>query len=226
MIPKIFHHIYWDFSNQEKEIPEEWSQNIQRFKDHHPDWKFHLWNLQDCERILTLNFPNYLDLWNSFSNIQKCDFSRYMILFVYGGVYTDLDCVCHKNIQDLIDGQELVFPKQGWIVNNYFLCSSKGNKFWLRLMKRIPRIECPKIVPNILRVTYTTGPMALTMECYSRNYNVLIIDQSEYVEHVSNVSWIDGPSKSKVFNFCGFIIMLFLIAFILGFLMIISLIKN
>ena len=229
MIPKTFHHIYWDFSGEGKPMPEKWSTNLQGFKDHHPDWKFVLWDLGMCEKLLRDNFPNYLELWKSFLEIQKCDFARYMMLFVYGGVYTDLDCICHQPIDEWIEGYSLIFPKIDnpyfGMLNNYLLCSEKGNKFWLKLMKRSKRTMCPTIVPKYLRIPYTTGPMAVTLEYNNGKYKANLVIPDEYIEHQSEVSWIEGPSKSKVFNFCGFILMLIIVAIFLAMFFIIAMSK-
>lgn len=40
-------------------------------------------------------------------HIEKCDFSRYAILYLYGGLYCDLDMICLRPIEPLLRKREL-----------------------------------------------------------------------------------------------------------------------
>lgn len=115
-----------------------------------------------------------------------------MILYIYGGAYSDLDCECHQPIDDWIKDRKIMVTRMGgytFMLNNFLLCSEKGNIFWKNLMKRCTKTECPKIVPDRLRIPYTTGPMALTTEYKFSNYDIAIVNSSKYIEHRSEMSW-------------------------------------
>ena len=93
-IPRKIHQVFWSFTGKElHEIP--------KFKDHttktrqfanHYGYEYKLWDLKDCEELLVETFPQYINLWTDFRyDIQRCDFIRYLILFIHGGWYLDCD---------------------------------------------------------------------------------------------------------------------------------------
>lgn len=45
-------------------------------------------------------------------NVQRWDTIRYMILYVYGGVYTDLDTECFKPIEPLLKDVMIGFGEE------------------------------------------------------------------------------------------------------------------
>lgn len=95
MIPKKIHQIYGIF-NDGKPI-----EDFPKFKEHtikteqfakHYGYEYKLWSLKDCEELIVEYFPQYIELWNDFRfPIQRCDFIRYLILFIHGGWYLDCD---------------------------------------------------------------------------------------------------------------------------------------
>jgi len=95
MIPKKIHQIYGLF-NDGKSI-----EQIPKFKEHtlkteqfakHYGYEYKLWDLKECEELLIEHFPQYIELWQEFRYpIQRCDFIRYLILFIHGGWYIDCD---------------------------------------------------------------------------------------------------------------------------------------
>jgi mannosyltransferase OCH1-like enzyme len=79
-------------------------------------------------------------------HIEKCDFSRYAILYLYGGVYCDLDMICLRPLDPLMEGRELGLAYQPYehclpyeVIANQFMASSPGHWFWPMLMNYIMR---------------------------------------------------------------------------------------
>lgn len=101
MIAKKIHQIFWSFTGKQLS-------DIPKFKEHTTKteqfarvygYEYKLWSLKDCEELIVEYFPQYIELWNTFRyDIQRCDFIRYLILYIHGGWY--LDCDCYP-IQDL-----------------------------------------------------------------------------------------------------------------------------
>lgn len=62
-------------------------------------------------RELVINsFPEYENLYNSLPrDVQRWDIIRYMILYKYGGIYTDLDTEYFKPINQLVNDISLGF---------------------------------------------------------------------------------------------------------------------
>lgn len=76
-----------------KNLPKEIQENVNIIKNLNPEYEYYLFDDNDCRNYLLLNFgENYA---NAFDEIKpgafKCDFWRYAILYLEGGVYMDLD---------------------------------------------------------------------------------------------------------------------------------------
>lgn len=89
-IPKIIHQIWIgnrDIPNQLKPYQESWL-------THHPDWEYKLWTNKDLESYVFLNKDLERLFLGPLTLGERVDILRYDILYQYGGVYADLDCVC------------------------------------------------------------------------------------------------------------------------------------
>jgi len=98
-IPRKIHQIFWSFTasgadpKELNDIPKfkECTDKTKEFAKKY-GYEYKLWDLKDCEEFLVEYFVEYIDLWNEFRYpIQKCDFIRYLILFIHGGWYLDCD---------------------------------------------------------------------------------------------------------------------------------------
>lgn len=97
-IPKIIHQIWLQ---GEENILESNNNKINNIKKLHPDWKYILW---DEPMIINLikNNKEYLDKYYKFIYLhQKVDFSKFVILEKYGGIYIDIDCDVIKNLDNI-----------------------------------------------------------------------------------------------------------------------------
>ncbi|KAI8836316.1 nucleotide-diphospho-sugar transferase [Chytridium lagenaria] len=69
------------------------------WKAKNPDFQYMLWTDEQCESFVKKEFP---DVYPQFSRlpkiVHKVDFFRYMVLFKYGGVYTDADTICLRAV--------------------------------------------------------------------------------------------------------------------------------
>ena len=100
-IPKIIHQV-WE-GRTEPCMPTRLQILARTWREQNPDWEYHLWNGEEMDELVKKHFPEYLSMYRSFPyNVQRWDTIRYMILYVYGGVYTDLDTECFKPIEPLL----------------------------------------------------------------------------------------------------------------------------
>ena len=100
-IPKIIHQV-WE-GRTEPCMPTRLQILARTWREQNPDWEYHLWNGEEMDELVEKHFPEYLSLYRSFSyNVQRWDTIRYMILYVYGGVYTDLDTECFQAYRAII----------------------------------------------------------------------------------------------------------------------------
>src|SRR4051812_27998382 len=104
MIPKIVHQV-WVTSA----VPAKSKKNSDSFKKHLPDWEYRLWDDQATGEFLNRYFPEQRTAYSKLATAtQKTDLLRYMLLFVYGGLYADMDCECLRPIDFVEEKDELI----------------------------------------------------------------------------------------------------------------------
>ena len=97
-IPKIIHQIW--FQGKDK-IPEKYHKNIESIKNHYKTWTYILWTDESIRQLLN---EEELKLYNEYKYMhQKIDFSKYVILYKYGGMYIDIDALSIKPIDPLLE---------------------------------------------------------------------------------------------------------------------------
>lgn len=97
-IPPIIHQIWIQGYSS---IPPELKIEHANCKKINNNFEHILWTDGKIKELLKNNFSeNVLSLYNSFTVMaQKADLARYAILYVYGGIYLDMDIVCRKNLE-------------------------------------------------------------------------------------------------------------------------------
>jgi mannosyltransferase OCH1-like enzyme len=169
MIPKTIHRMWLDKTIMDNDYaPEKYQKYIQSFKTHNPDFRFVFWNM---ERVMALfdqhpEISQYRELWFKLPHhIQKCDVARYLIMYLNGGIYVDLDFQCYQNLYPLLD-RELILvlePKEHSKIYrdpvdarlyNGFIGSVPGHPFWIDWLDYIKTS-----LGKTTDVMYTTGPV-------------------------------------------------------------------
>jgi len=138
------------------------------WKHHHPEFEYKLWNNRDIAELW--QHPR-LNKYKRFyeevitRQIERCDFARYAVMAVYGGVYVDLDFFCQRNISPLLVDREIGLSKDvaehsqvvGDMVFNGFLVSIPEHPFWFQLLDTIMENYRPE-----QSVLQNTGPKLLS----------------------------------------------------------------
>lgn len=93
-------------------VPVEYRANVARFIHVNPEWSVTIWTNNTVDQLMEEHFPNY---WKWYSKIERiitrCDFARWCILYVHGGLYCDLDFYNAAPLDGLIQDKEvLLFP--------------------------------------------------------------------------------------------------------------------
>lgn len=105
-IPKIIHFIWIDFSNELNQnpiIPEKYIKNIKRTQEINPDFQIKIWNGYQCDQLIKKHFPSRYKLyWDLEKPIMRCDFARLVILYVYGGIYSDMDRISVRSFNNIL----------------------------------------------------------------------------------------------------------------------------
>lgn len=167
MIEKLIHQIWLDKHEYENEGPVNanpiYLKYIKTWKEMNPQCEYIFWNKK---KIMDYIIHNQLvpQKWKNFflytikRHIEKCDVSRYLILWIVGGLYVDLDFVCVKSVEPLFVQQkqlglvrEPVQVSRGGIANA-FMMSRKRDPMWPLLIEHIIDNYSPD-----KPVTWTTG---------------------------------------------------------------------
>lgn len=155
---------------EDENVPEKWRDAQRSVIEKNPNWEYVLITNEDRIRIIRENFPELLPLFKSFKhNIMRADMIRYVVLYLYGGVYLDLDFVALESFDSLkIEGARaevglVVSTNSSNMFTNAFMASKPGSQFWLECLAEIRRPKSPLITfTKHLEVMLTTGPIMLT----------------------------------------------------------------
>lgn len=170
MIPKIIHQTYVDLDSVKKIKTYEYCQK--KIIELHPDFEYRFYSDSDMDKIIKKYFFEYYHIWNSLEiKILKVDIFRYFIMYLYGGIYCDMDYLFLKKF-DILDKpcvlHEECFPKfnerhscGGIRYSNCLFSSQRGHIFWKFLFDELENI---KNLYNfgLRNVIALTGPIFLS----------------------------------------------------------------
>jgi inositol phosphorylceramide mannosyltransferase catalytic subunit len=167
-IPKIIHQTWKD-----ENIPKKWRKSPEEWKRLHPDWKYILWTDASIRAYIEKNRLPLLALHDNFRyQIQRADMIRYIVLYDFGGVYSDLDLYPVKNIEYALTkcdvgkecGSDAYFVYSANIdcYTNAFMVSRKLAPVWLEAMTAMHAPAPWWAFGKHLQVMTTTGPLMLT----------------------------------------------------------------
>jgi mannosyltransferase OCH1-like enzyme len=162
-IPRLIHQTY-----KTSNLPQAWKETPKSWIENHPSWRYMFWDDADCRRLVATEFPDFLSIFDSYQYpIQRADATRYIMLYVYGGVYIDMDILCKKPIDDLFYKEADVYllrtPNTG-IITNCLMASKKGCNFWLYVIRvMMERAKNPNSLwlTKHVEIMNTTGPAML-----------------------------------------------------------------
>jgi mannosyltransferase OCH1-like enzyme len=154
-IPKIIHRTR--LGNDQ--LPSEAAHFRATWEKHHPGWEIRDWSLQNLPPL-----RNRAAFDSCENTGYRSDILRYELLFLFGGVYVDLDFECQKPLDDLLTG---VSAFAGTIAPRYrdlgeqtietaILGSVAGHPFFERVISELPNwLNCWSWHPSI---AVKTGP--------------------------------------------------------------------
>ena len=162
------------------------------------------------ENFMIKNFKEqYYDYKNIPFHIIKIDLFRYALLYIYGGIYIDMDMYCYTNFyNDLIHDINLVESDcpdefgQIEIVQNSLMASKKNKQFFLNCflegIRRSKEIKFNKeIHDNHYNVKYVSGPILLKemMLKYKKFEDINILPLKYF--NTTNNHWYNPEHKVR-----------------------------
>jgi len=193
-----------------KKLPDLTARYCDVWKEKYKD-RYHFITDKDLDLIMLSVGGNLYDKYKKYENrIQQIDLFRYVLIYLVGGIYLDIDVAMVKDsCIDDISGNNPIFPIElmqntdhclqnrgiNILIGNYAFYSPKGHPFLLELIKEIIKGAIPECeIPDIRskQILYTTGPVAVTK----------IYFQSSHKESVILVK--KDPFQSRYFGNWGY----------------------
>ena len=217
MIPKIIHQTW-----KTNDIPKQWEDAVQSCKIIYKDYKYILWTDKTMDEFVEKNYPKFYKIYKSYKyNIQRCDTFRYLVLYKYGGIYLDMDIVCKKDLNELLN-YDLILAKsynvESSFTNSFFMIIP-NHPFFKYCIDSLPEsINKYQYFGKHLHVMTSTGPLFLNnmIKKYGEINNMYILTNNDfagdctvcnenkciggtYFSHIHGKSW--NEIDSSIYNF-------------------------
>ena len=157
-----------------KKLPIKMQENVDRMKKNNPEFNIQLFDDNDCRKFIQNNFPE--DILTAYDTLKpgayKADLWRLCVLYINGGIYTDIKFNCINNFKfiALTEREHLVIDltianawKEGQIgLHNALMVFKPKNELLLRCINKISNnVKNKHYDHNSL---YPTGPGLLGEE--------------------------------------------------------------
>lgn len=161
MIPRVIHQVWLG-----AEVPDHALASGSSWREHNPEWTYHLWRDQDV--YANGDWP-LRDLFDRAPEIVppdavgqfRADLFRYELLRRAGGFYADCDTLAQRPLDEALDGHELWAAAEDthWVGNTYLACAPQHPAL-IALTRRL-RAHIYRF-PLGTRPNRLTGPKYLT----------------------------------------------------------------
>jgi inositol phosphorylceramide mannosyltransferase catalytic subunit len=115
VIPRIIHQTW-----KTNHLPPLFVRCRRSWLRHHPSWSYRFYTDQDCHRFVLTRCPEFYALYRSLARpVQRADLFRYLVIYLEGGLYADMDMYCFKPLDPLMKETEVLFTKEMLITRCY-----------------------------------------------------------------------------------------------------------
>lgn len=196
MIPPLFH-----LTAKSLDIPPEFEKNRKLIQKFYPNSTINLHDDEAIDKFVKEYFPEYYhDTFIKMpQHIMRVDTVRYMWMYIYGGVYCDLD-IQFKQPMEFQSGvifieREWTYPKDRTITNSVHNCifaSVPKHQIWMDILdgiaqnvKKLPNTKITKFFKKKqAKVFNVTGPNAISK----------IISQGKLLQKYNDVTVLPGKT--------------------------------
>lgn len=192
----IFHHIFFSFNSTKNSLTPEQSGIIEKhISSNCGKMEYKFWSLDSAKNFMLVNYPELADIFDKLleKHIVLCDFFRYVLMYHFGGIYTDLDFLIIRPFETFLDNlnnrkisyypntirNPTIILSEEWLdsynltdtLHNGILISlTKYHPFWLKLVHEVYQdiMVKRKSIVSENDVYTTSGPKKL-LEFYKQN---------------------------------------------------------
>ncbi|KAL4219253.1 hypothetical protein ACF0H5_021835 [Mactra antiquata] len=163
IIPQILHQTW-----KTNCLTDDMAKYIKTFADWNPRWRYYFWTDETGRDLIAKRHPALLKVWDNVSKgVQRGDILRYVVLYEFGGMYTDLDVQFLRNLDQLTYKYScIVSPepfehsaflyKLPFVINNAILLCKPKHPFFKKLLDSLQEAVNAKDVMD------STGPRYVT----------------------------------------------------------------
>ena len=148
-VPRIIHQIW--IHHDDIPLHKYNIKHIQSWKNNHPNWKYKLWSMSDCDELIEKHFPRIKPQYDAGHYVVKADICRIAVLIAHGGIYADLDTECFKTFDTLVDDVDVTIKNN----SNSFFMAPKGAVFLEKFMEYLYEKR------NVHQPLRFAGPLAI-----------------------------------------------------------------
>ena len=135
-VPKIIHQTYRDIDS----VPFQWQKASNSCRKLHPNYEYYFWTDKEGRRLIEEQFSCLLPTFDSYPyDIQRADVIRLVALYIYGGVYLDLDIICVKSLDKLLNYGFIIPQTIPVGLSNDFLVSKPKHPFLFQVLNDLPK---------------------------------------------------------------------------------------
>lgn len=164
------------------------------------EFKFIMWTHEACDNFIKREFPSYFEFYDNLPlRIMKVDISRLLVLYKFGGIYHDMDVMCHNNFYSFF----LKYQSKFYIarsnftiveyISNCLMASTPSNSLLLQCVELSKKTieSCLAIDRDYLNkltedpnpeILYLTGPILIqnTLGLFFKNYKHFYFSETHF----------------------------------------------
>lgn len=230
-IPKVTHQVWMQGWEQ---LPTKFHENVEKLRSTNPTWEHKTWDQAQLRKACEEYGPECVAKFDSFEHLmQRVDFGRYVVLYLYGGVTVDCDMVAIKPLDEIpqIDTASLIVSKandsdietfvstlghiknESWFINSAFICCEPKNPDMKRVIEMCinDRTKREDYFSQAYFILTTTGPIRISLGLKDSNMVILCPDviESEFETpksvfiHRHEFSWTEPVSAHLIKMYLG-----------------------
>ena len=193
-------HQSWKVETLPHESMQTWAES---WRQHNPTFSYKLWTDRENRAFIAQEFPAFLEHFDAYdAPIKRADAVRVFYMYKYGGVYADLDFVCVRSFDALLEAHaptsDVLLGQLEWHVRrervtevpNALLISKPRARFWLHMIREmVRRVNC-------YQPMHDTGPELLThvVRMHGAASRVTLLNRSYFYP----IDWHDSSKGATV----------------------------